>query len=247
MHDKQYVDAVRAGTPVRLACSQGFDWDEKSFDMYVAHNAGCVAAVDDVLANGGTAITLSSGLHHARTSHGSAFCTFNGVALAALYGIYNGAKNVLIFDFDAHGGGGTMEFVRRFDMNISHRDIVVSPFDMYDVPEGRHEFVHSQPHTYLADISAQVERAEREHNENPYDLFVYNAGMDPANARVSPQDLHDRETMVFDFAAVNGIPTVATMAGGYTFGDMNDDGLAELHMATINAAALVGNNVSETQ
>jgi len=49
--------------------------------------------------------SLSSGLHHARRTHGAGFCTFNGLALAALTALEvltAGAQRVLILNLDAH-------------------------------------------------------------------------------------------------------------------------------------------------
>jgi hypothetical protein len=44
---------------------------------------------------------------------GAGFCTFNGLALAALAALDLGAKRVLVLDLDAHCGGGTHELLGR--------------------------------------------------------------------------------------------------------------------------------------
>jgi hypothetical protein len=104
----EYVRAVRTGTPSDLAESQGFDWDPKLPSMAIAHSAGLVAAVSEVLTSTTrVAGSLSSGLHHARQDRGAGYCTFNGLAVAATEALDRGAERILVLDFDAHCGGGT--------------------------------------------------------------------------------------------------------------------------------------------
>ena len=82
IHDPGYVRAIRTGRPRGLAESNGFDWDRGLWPAALACNGGMVAAALFALKDG-VAGSLSSGLHRARGGSGSAFCTFNGLALAA--------------------------------------------------------------------------------------------------------------------------------------------------------------------
>jgi acetoin utilization deacetylase AcuC-like enzyme len=108
LHSPEYVQAVRTGTPSDLAESQGFEWDPKLPSMAIAHSAGLVAAVAEVLTSSSrVAGSLSSGLHHARQDRGAGYCTFNGLAVAATDALDRGAERILVLDFDAHCGGGT--------------------------------------------------------------------------------------------------------------------------------------------
>ena len=85
LHQREYVQAVRTGDNRALAESQGFTWDEGVYTMAVAHNSGLVAATDAVLLGDDRwAGSLSSGLHHASSTSGSGYCTFNGLAVAVL-------------------------------------------------------------------------------------------------------------------------------------------------------------------
>ena len=66
LHGPEYVQAVLTGTPSDLAESQGFDWDPKLPSMAIAHSAGLVAAVAEILTSSNRVSgSLSSGLHHA--------------------------------------------------------------------------------------------------------------------------------------------------------------------------------------
>ncbi|SVB05901.1 uncharacterized protein METZ01_LOCUS158755, partial [marine metagenome] len=107
LHDPEYIEALRTGEPFSLASSNGFPWDEGIWDMAVHSTAGVLEATDWALNTGGNYGSLSSGLHHADNRHGSGFCTVNGLAIAAFYAAQQGARRVLIVDYDAHCGGGT--------------------------------------------------------------------------------------------------------------------------------------------
>jgi len=246
IHDAEYIHAVLSGSPRHLAESQGFAWDPKSPRMYVAHNAGCVSAVDQVLANGGVSGTLSSGLHHARSDGGVGFCTFNGVALAAHRAIDQGAQNVLIVDFDAHGGGGTYSIISNMPQNVVHLDLVVSPFDLYRVVNDRDILDVVDERLYDSSVSHMLEQAQKKHDETNFDIMIYNAGMDPVNDGISASSLSRREELVASFIQNNNIPSIFTLAGGYKWGGFTMDDIASFHMMTVEAFAKVESQSEKT-
>ena len=84
VHDPAYVQAVGTGEPRALAESQGFAWDPQLWPMVLASNGGAVAAARAAPASSASPAHSSSGLHHARYGRGAGFCTFNGLAIAAL-------------------------------------------------------------------------------------------------------------------------------------------------------------------
>ena len=130
IHDAEYVRAVETGKPGHLARSNGFAWDDGIPTMAYAHCAGMAAAVTYVLLNGGVAGSLSSGMHHASYSGGTGYCTFNGCVVAVQRALDMGAKRVLLLDFDAHSGGGSMDIINRlYKKEVVHIDVTVSPFD----------------------------------------------------------------------------------------------------------------------
>src|SRR5439155_1605785 len=129
IHDPEYIAAVKSGEPRHLTESQGFAWDPGIWSMVCASNGGAVAAAKAALKDG-VAGSLSSGLHHSYRDHGSGFCTFNGLALAAVTTLDEGLRSVLILDLDAHCGGGTHSLVSH-DQRIRQVDIAMSSFDGY--------------------------------------------------------------------------------------------------------------------
>jgi acetoin utilization deacetylase AcuC-like enzyme len=238
-HDAAYVDAVRTGEPRELAESQGFVWDPLLWTMVCASTGGVIAAARDARRDG-VAGSLSSGLHHARRAHGAGYCTFNGLALAALDALAQGARSVLVLDLDAHCGGGTHSLLAH-DPRVQHADIAVSDYDRY-LPEGAHRLtLVENAARYLPAIERMLSDLER---DEPYDLCLYNAGMDPYQgcdigglAGVTHTTLTARERLVFQWLPAHTRAAAFVLAGGYTGRDLSQDQLVALHRLTIEAAS----------
>ncbi|MFZ4431663.1 MAG: hypothetical protein ACOYOQ_00550 [Microthrixaceae bacterium] len=233
IHDPSYVRAVQTGTPEMLASSQGFNWDPGIFTMARAHVNGLISAVADVLDPTTTvrrAGSLSSGLHHAERMFGNGFCTFNGLAAAATYALEDmGAERVLVLDFDAHCGGGTMDIMGGVPGFVQW-DISVSPYDGY-TPTGEHRQWMSKGGSYIPDVVDMLADLRYE----KFDLIVYNAGVDPINCGVSAREVFLREALVSDL--IGDTPAIFALAGGYTW-NVTMGELAGLHEATVREWAL---------
>jgi acetoin utilization deacetylase AcuC-like enzyme len=233
LHSPEYVQAVRTGTPSDLAESQGFEWDPKLPSMALAHSAGLVAAVSEVLTSTGrVAGSLSSGLHHARADRGAGYCTFNGLAVAATEALDRGAERILVLDFDAHCGGGTRSMTS--PENVVQIDVSTVMFDSWQPSAAQDSLTYSDPGSYIDDIAAALQQAN---SAGTFDLVLYNAGMDPANSGVSTADLALRERMVAEWAAERGQRVVYALAGGYTGGGLSMEDLVALHRLTVDAFA----------
>jgi acetoin utilization deacetylase AcuC-like enzyme len=239
VHDRDYVAAVRDGEPRSLAESNGFAWDPGLWAMVRASNGGAVRAALDALASGGIAGSLSSGLHHAKRHRGDGFCTFNGLALATRAALAAGASSVLIVDLDAHCGGGTFQILGEEPM-VHQLDLAVSPYDRYAGNDRMRLDILSDATLYLPTLRRML----AELDDIPFDLVLYNAGMDPFEgcsvggmSGITYDLLAERETTVFDWCRARGIPTAFVLAGGYSGNDLTQDGLVALHRLTITAAA----------
>lgn len=236
-HDPDYVSAVHGGEPLHLATTQGFEWDENIYTMAVAHNAGVVASVDEVLTSKAqVAGTLSSGLHHASREEGLGFCTFNGLAVASIHATDLGAERVLVLDFDAHCGGGTRSMAD--PKQVVQVDVSTSWFDCYG-PRNESDLLirsSSEDDAYLDNIRTALDHVK---SLGHFDVVLYNAGMDPANTGVSAQALKNREQLVAEWVSQEGHKTIYTLAGGYTGWDLSMDELIDLHSLTISAFAAI--------
>ena len=238
VHDEAYIDAVLTGRPRELAVSNELPgWDTGLARAVVASSGGVLAAARHAVAEHTIAGSLSSGLHHARRHSGSGYCTFNGLALAAVDAIDRGARRVLVLDVDAHCGGGTAGIVTGLP-GIEQLDVSVDPFDTY-APSANTRLVMTDADAMLDTLAAELARVE---DASTIDLVLHNAGMDPHHgceggaAGIDATVLGERERIVFDWVAAHRLPTAWVLAGGYT-NRISMDELVDLHRLTISAAA----------
>jgi hypothetical protein len=188
-----------------------------------------VAAAISALMTGGRVGSLSSGMHHASFGSGSGFCTFNGLAAAIKAAIDTGVQRILCLDYDAHAGGGTWNIMQKlFPESVVQVDVTVSAFDTW-TPSGDSRLDIVEPSEYRAAIAESLDYAS---SLSPFDLVIYNAGVDIRNSGVSEADLRAREKMVSDF--IGATPAVFGLAGGYTWGRYNIDDVVGWHRLTIN-------------
>lgn len=244
IHGDTYIQAIKTGQPRALAGSNKLEWNAQIWKMVRASNGGIVQAALHSFREKVNSGSLSSGLHHAYPDHGSGYCTFNGLAIAAIKAHEAGARSILILDLDAHCGGGTYQCIKNFDY-ITHIDLSVCSYDQYK-PDTPHILeIINDAKSYLPVIQQTLNTL----SNKSFDLCIYNAGMDPFEkcredglAGVTAQILKRREEIVFSWCAENNIPTAFTIAGGYlpkdadTEKDMHE--LTNLHRLTIEAAAL---------
>jgi acetoin utilization deacetylase AcuC-like enzyme len=237
VHDPAYVAAVRTGEPRALAESQGFDWDPQLWKMVCASNGGAVAAARAAL-HSGRAGARASGLHHARRSHGAGFCTFNGLALAALAALDGGAKRVLVLDLDAHCGGGTDELLGHHP-SVRILDIAVDAFDRYTPGPGNTLDVVGDAQRYLPTLRERLAALEGE----SFGLVLYNAGMDPHQdcevgglRGIDELVIAQRERIVFEWCRRRKLPVAFVLAGGYIGPKLDEARLVALHRLTLSAA-----------
>jgi acetoin utilization deacetylase AcuC-like enzyme len=240
VHESTYVDAVRTGTPRALAESNGFEWDPGIWEAVCASNGGAVAAAVHALQTGRNSGSLSSGLHHAHRGCGAAFCTFNGLALAAKAALDAGAASLLVLDVDAHPGDGTVDIVSEWP-GVWHADVTVCPWAVRPRDPSR---CTSDIVRRAAQYLPTLERRLGALDAGAFDLCLYNAGMDPHEDSevgglpgITSAVLREREQMVFGWAAGARLPVAFVLAGGYAGPRLSRHALVDLHRSTIEAAA----------
>lgn len=239
VHSPAYVEAVKTGEDRLLACSNGFDWDKGIWTMATSMAGGLVAAAHEALANGVSG-SLSTGMHHAEYGFGKGFCTFNALVLAALSALADGARKVLILDFDAHHGGGTHKLILGHP-HIRQVDLAVNGYDSY-VCDSNCSLFHLDGRTYLETVALALDAAGHD-----FDLVLYNAGVDPYEGcptgglrGVTKEVLSQREHMVFAWTSLNRLPIAFAIAGGYCPSPRPEhiSELVSLHRLTIAAASI---------
>jgi acetoin utilization deacetylase AcuC-like enzyme len=234
--DEAYLEALRRGTPRRLAESNSIGWDERLLQAVSASNGGVRDAALLALTEGRNSGSLSSGLHHARRSSGGGYCTVNGLVVAARAALQQGAQRVLVLDLDAHCGGGTASSLSELE-GCEQLDVSVSSFDSYHSSENS-KLVFADAATYLEVVERELSGIK---NPEGVDLVLYNAGMDPHEGAggvrgITTTTIERREELVFDWARSLGTPVAWVLAGGYTIGVSMAE-LVELHLITARAAS----------
>jgi acetoin utilization deacetylase AcuC-like enzyme len=243
VHESRYIRAVETGFPRGLAESQGFAWDAGLWPMVLASNGGAVAAALAALERG-VAGSLSSGLHHGRHGSGAGFCTFNGLVIAAREALAVGARSVLILDLDAHCGGGTASLIAD-EPSIGQIDVSVDSYDSYPSSDRLRLDIVRASSDYLPTVQRRLEEADR--RGLPFDLCLYNAGMDPCEdcstggqPEINRHVLAQRERMVFEWCRNRKLPIAFVLAGGYVGPRLDERGLVDLHRLTLSCAAEAG-------
>jgi len=248
IHSKKYVDSLIHGKETNLASSSGFEWGKTTYDFAVAHSHGVVASIETAISGENRSGSLSSGLHHASPNYGTGFCTINGLAVGAVHALNNGRK-VMILDYDAHCGGGTMSHIENLEQlgiakkgDIIQIDVSVSPVDSYHSSSPHYfELLNlqgaSSDDKYIDAITRSLEVAETKYE--PDMLVLYNAGIDPINT-VNFQDPFDvltkREQLVSKWIADK--PSCFTLAGGYKWGNFTMEDIVEAHKINIDTWSL---------
>ncbi len=225
----QYHQDLQDGGP--LASSNGFKWDRGIWQMAVNSTAGVLSAVESALKDGISG-SLSSGLHHADYHGGSGFCTVNGLVVAAKYmtSIHGIGRHIVVLDFDAHNGGGTVNSLRTLDLdeNVDQYDLSTNLFDEYVQDDTHTITIATNDEDYLNSVDVILETM------GTPDLVLYNAGTDPYPS-ISHADLAYRDQVVFSEAYKANIPVAYVLAGGYTSSQTMDE-LVQSHINTINKA-----------
>jgi len=231
IHDPKYLDHILAKDPALVR-------------SILASTGGVRDGLDAALATG-VACSLSSGLHHAKRDEEYGYCYINGLALAALRALDepHSLGSVGIFDTDAHWGGGTHSLVGEIE-KIRIADVTVSDFDSWSSNQERHflKMVRTA-NDYLETIEAGLAHLRG------VDVLIYNAGMDPFEGcrvgglrGITREILTKREQMVAQWCSQTSTPVLFVLAGGYTGPKLDLDGVARLHLITVNAFASFSHN-----
>lgn len=221
VHDPAYVEAVLAGTlPPRALRKIGFPWSPALVTRSLASVHGTVLAARAALARG-MAGNLAGGTHHAFRDHGSGFCLFNDIAVAAQALLDASAvTQVLVIDADVHQGDGTaaifrdrpevftcsLHGARNFPFHKQESDLDIA------LDDGATDEVFLD--ALMSALTMCFARCAP-------DVVFYQAGVDglreDALGRLSltHEGLRQRDALVIDAARARGIPIVLTLGGGY--------------------------------
>ncbi|MDX7745414.1 histone deacetylase family protein [Aeromonas veronii] len=239
IHDADYVAAALNGQLADRAIRKiGFPWSPMLIERTLRSVGATVAASRHALEQG-CGLQISGGYHHAHRDHGSGFCLFNDLVIAAQACLDDGrCEQVLIVDLDVHQGDGSAALC------AGRRDIITLSL------HGEHNFPHHKAAShldfplpsgmtddaYLTTLQQALSLALRLYSP---DLILYQAGVDVHHAdelgylSLSDEGVRLRDAMVFDCAIKHGLPVAAVPGGGYR---RDWQQLIPLHMSLFETA-----------
>ncbi|MFQ1860127.1 histone deacetylase [Aeromonas veronii] len=239
IHDADYVAAALSGQLADRAIRKiGFPWSPMLMERTLRSVGATVASSRHALEQG-CGLQISGGYHHAHRDHGSGFCLFNDLVIAAQACLDEGrCEQVLIVDLDVHQGDGSATLC------AGRRDIITLSL------HGEHNFPHHKATShldfplpsgmtddaYLTTLQQALSLALRLYSP---DLILYQAGVDVHYAdelgylSLSDEGVRLRDAMVFDCAIKHGLPIAAMPGGGYR---RDWQQLIPLHMSLFEAA-----------
>jgi histone deacetylase 11 len=170
---------------------------------------------------GGLAINLGGGFHHAAPTAGGGFCVFADipVALASLHA-EKPFHSVLIVDTDAHQGNGTAVAIRSWPwahlLDLFEADLFPWPKASEEMPMPLSADITGPEYLDLlaTHLATALERFQPE-------LIVYNAGSDVlatdplTRLGLTDTELIERDLHVVTAAHERGIPVAMVLSGGY--------------------------------
>ncbi len=221
VHSKDYVDGV-----LNCTVNNGFSNTNKDVADALPWVVGSmVNAARHAYQSKESCFSPTSGAHHARFNGGGGFCTFNHLVLAALTAHELGAKKIGLVDLDCHYGNGSQDIIDR--MKLTYIEHYTFGANSPRAGKSADQWLESLP---------QILRKMKD-----CDLLIFNAGVDPhikdpLGGILTTEQMYQRDLIVYEFAAANGIPIVTSLAGGYqrdSNGSINP--VLELHNNTMKA------------
>jgi len=173
----------------------------------------------------GWAINLSGGYHHAKFNKGEGFCFYADIPLAVKkVWERNESLKVLIIDLDAHQGNGIESFfhdeprvhvIDVYNSEVYPRDVKEIKFINTDLPLKS----NTSDKAYLSILKKHIPMVIKKFKPG---LIIYNAGTDILKGdslgqlKVSADGIIKRDEIVFENAALNKVPILMVLSGGYS-------------------------------
>ena len=198
VHDPEFVSGVMTG---RIA--NGFGTRQTEVAESCLYTSGAMVTAVELASQGHSCCVPVSGFHHAGYDFSGGYCTFNGLAVAAVAAAGLG-MNPGILDCDMHYGNGTVDIFDKLNLQYSH---FTYGGTQYADKAKSQLFLGRLPHILACMIS-------------DCGVLIYQAGADPhiddpLGGCMTSEELRQRDKIVFDFCEERDIPVVWNLAGGY--------------------------------
>ena len=238
-HDPAYVEKATQGLlDDKEIRAIGFPWTEELIERSRRSSGATMQAAITALTEG-VSVNLAGGTHHACYAEAQGFCVFNDSAITARYLQQKAlAKHPLIIDLDVHQGNGTANILRGddsiFTLSVHGAKNFPTRKEQSDLDVPLDNDCNDQEYIEALDIALKQVLTRFDP-----DFVIYVAGADPyendrlGKLSLSKAGLKQRDERVFEFCKRQGVPTTASMAGGYA-NDIED--IVDIHLQTVLSA-----------
>ncbi len=223
VHDANYLERLRQLeiSPKEQRAS-GFVHNERLINRELMIMGGTKECADRVWRNGGAAMNIAGGTHHAFTNRGEGFCLLNDQAIAAKWLLENtDVRNILIVDLDVHQGNGTAEIFRNspeiFTFSMHGRNNYPLKKETSDLDVELEDGCGDSE--YLYQLEASLDKVLKEFQP---DFVFYQCGVDIVatdklgRLGMTRNGCKRRDETVFETVKQLELPVVCTMGGGYS-------------------------------
>ncbi|MBT8368924.1 MAG: histone deacetylase [Deltaproteobacteria bacterium] len=238
-HDPDYLKRLQNGELTAKEIRRvGLPWSPQIV-LRARYSAGATIAACRAALNGGIAVNLGGGTHHAFSDHGQGYCWLNDSVIASRAMQTEGlAEKIWILDCDVHQGNGTAAIVKN--------NPTIFTFSIH----GKNNFPYHKEKSDLdveladgTDDAAYLKALEKgiaaSMQNFKTDLVIYLAGADPykddrfGRLALTKEGLAQRDHLVLQNINKAGLPAAVTMAGGYA---RNVQDSVDIHFQTVLAA-----------
>ncbi len=199
----------------------GLPWSEDLTERTISAVGGTICTAELALQYK-LACNTAGGTHHAFPEHGSGFCIFNDLAIAArVMQRRNLAQRVLVIDLDVHQGDGTAFIFRNdpsvftFSMHCEKNFPSQKQISDYDVSLE----AGLRDEEYMEALEIELPKVFERFQP---DLVLYDAGVDPHQAdrlgllKLSYEGLKARDHYVIQKCMKRRYPIACVVGGGYS-------------------------------
>ncbi|AEA45255.1 histone deacetylase family protein [Fluviicola taffensis] len=172
--------------------------------------------------NGGIALNIAGGTHHAYTNRGEGFCLLNDQAIAAQWLLDEQLfKRILIVDLDVHQGNGTAEIFKNNPNVFTFSMHGKANYPMHKEESDRdiHLETNLKDKDYLNILKSELTAILDSFSP---DFIFYQCGVDILETdklgklSVSQNGIRLRDEFVLNKGKERNIPIVCSMGGGYS-------------------------------
>jgi acetoin utilization deacetylase AcuC-like enzyme len=189
----------------------------------------------EMVKNGGAALNIAGGTHHAFTDRGEGFCLLNDQAIAAKWLLDQHLfKRVLIVDLDVHQGNGTAQIFKDVPevFTFSMHGGANYPLHKEESDKDVHLETFLDDKSYLNILKTELTTVVKSFNP---DFIFYQCGVDILESdklgklKITQNGIRLRDEFVLSLAKERNMPIVCSMGGGYSK-DVRDIVNAHMHV-----------------